>query len=235
MPLFGPKNPQIASTQDILQFAQIRDNTAILRDGNLRQIILCSSINFALKSEQEQNAIIFQFQGFLNSLSFPIQILMQSKQLDLTNYLAKLEKIAAAQTNGLLKAQTTDYIDFIGKIIVRQNIMDKRFYVVIPYMLPVNLNTVKASSSKNAPKTTITPENFQKYKIELEQRVQVVQNGLETLGIRSATLNTQQIIELLYGVYNPEEASKEKIVEAEALSGQVVSSELLRPQQQEKS
>jgi hypothetical protein len=225
MGFFGPKNP-IGSTQDILKFAEIRDNTVILKDGNLRQIVLCSSINFALKSEQEQTAIIFQYQNFLNSLTFPIQILMQSKRLDLSNYLANLEKIGNTQTNELLKAQTLDYVHFVTRLIELANIMDKRFFVVVPLMMPVKIG-VGGAKAKNV---VYSPEEFSGYKVELEQRVQVVSAGLNSMGIRTATLNTQQIIELLYGVYNPEEASKEKIVEAESLQGEVVSSELLMPE-----
>src|SRR3972149_972341 len=101
MSLFGPKQP-VGSTQEALKFAEIRERTIILKDGNLRQVLLCSSINFALKSEQEQNALIFQYQNFLNSLEFPIQILMQSKKLDLSGYLTKLEARSNEQTNELL-------------------------------------------------------------------------------------------------------------------------------------
>jgi type IV secretory pathway VirB4 component len=220
--LFGP--PKTGSTQDILKFAEIRDNTIILKDGNFRQVVLCSSINFALKSEQEQTAIIYQYQNFLNSLNFPIQILMHSKRLDLSNYLANLEKIGNLQKNELLKAQTLDYISFVKRLIDLANIMDKRFFIVVPYMAPP-----KVATSKKSQKIVYSPTDFEKYKTELEQRVQVIQSGLSGIGIRTATLNTQQLIELMYGVYNPEEASKEKIVEATELSGEVVSSELLRP------
>jgi type IV secretory pathway VirB4 component len=222
--LFGPKKP--GSTQEILKFAEIRDNTIILKDGNLRQVVLCSSINFALKSDQEQTAIIYQYQNFLNSLTFPVQILMQSKKLDLSNYLANLEKIGNTQTNELLKVQTLDYVSFVKRLIELANIMDKRFYIIVPFMVPPRAPGV---SGKKEQKIVYSPEEFQKYKTELEQRTQVIQAGLNGLSIRTATLNTQQIIELLYGVYNPEEANKEKIIEAEQLQGEVVSSELLRP------
>ena len=226
MGFFDAKKP--GSTQEILKFAEIRDNTVILKDGNLRQIMLCSSINFALKSEQEQTAIIYQYQNFLNSLSFPVQIVMQSKKLDLSNYLANLEKIGNTQTNELLKVQTLDYVSFVKRLIELANIMDKRFYIVIPLMVPLAANTPKVAGKK-AQKIVYSPEQFKKYKTELEQRTQVIQSGLTAMGIRTATLNTQQIIELMYGVYNPEEANKEKIIEAAELQGDVVTSELLRP------
>jgi len=223
---FDAKKP--GSTQEILKFAEIRDNTVILKDGNLRQIMLCSSINFALKSEQEQTAIIYQYQNFLNSLVFPVQIVMQSKKLDLANYLTNLEKIGNTQTNELLKVQTLDYVSFVKRLIELANIMDKRFYIVVPFMIPPRVNPPKTSGKKTQT-IVYSPEEFKKYKTELEQRTQVIQSGLNGMGIRTATLNTQQIIELLYGVYNPEEANKEKIIEARELQGDVVSSELLRP------
>lgn len=223
MPLFGPKQ-QVGSTQDALKFAEIHNDTIILKDGNLRQVLLCSSINFALKSEQEQNAIIFAYQNFLNSLSFPIQILMQSKKLDLSNYLNKLSEKAAGQANELLRAQTLDYIDFIKRLINLANIMDKRFYVIVPYMVPPKIEPLK-NPIQNQP-LALSSEEFAAYKKELEQRVQVIESGLGSIGIRTALLNTQQLIELLYGVYNPEEAHKEKLTEAENLTGEVVKSEI---------
>lgn len=232
MALFS-KNKEIGATQDALPFAEIRDGTVVLKDANLRKILLCSSINFSLKSEEEQNAIIFQYQNFLNSLDFPIQILMQSKRLDLSNYLAKLDKRAGEQTNELLRLQTTDYIEFIKRLINLANIMDKRFYVVVSYLVPPKMNTPKMPSvgKKEAPPPILSEEEFQQYSKEMDQRVQVIQSGLGSIGIRSALLSTQQIIELLYGVYNPEESSKQKITTAEELQGEMVESEVFRPQE----
>lgn len=226
MGLFGPKE-EVGSTQDALKFAEIHNDTIILKDGNLRQVLLCSSINFALKSEQEQNAIVFAYQNFLNSLNFPIQILMQSKKLDLSNYLAKLSEKANSQTNELLRAQTLDYIDFIKRLINLANIMDKRFYVVVSYLVPPKIDPLKNPIQGASPLMISTTE-FDTYKKELEQRVQVIESGLGSIGVRTALLNTQQLIELLYGVYNPEEAYKEKLTDVDNLTGEVVSSELLQ-------
>ena len=228
MALFGNKQQQIGSTQDALKFSEIHDGVVILKDGNLRQIILCTSVNFSLKSEQEQTAIVFQYQTFLNSLDFPIQILMQSKRIDLTNYIANLEKQANKQTNELLHMQTVDYIDFIKRLINIANIMDKRFYVIVPYLVPVKINTglPGTKGAKNVAKTQLTTNEFSKYKKELDQRVQVISSGLGSIGIRSALLNTQQVIELLYGVYNPEESNKQKITNTDELKGEVVEAQL---------
>lgn len=230
MGLFGPKQP-VGSTQDALKFAEIHNDTIVLKDGNLRQILLCSSINFALKSEQEQNSIIYAYQNFLNSLNFPIQIVMQSKKLDLSNYLAKLTEKANTQTNELLRAQTLDYIDFIKRLINLANIMDKRFYVVVPFIIPPKIGPQNPLATGNQAKTLLTNDEFENYKKELEQRLQVIESGLGGIGIRTAKLNTQQLIELMYGVYNPEEASKEKLIEAENLTGEVVKSELMKKEE----
>lgn len=216
-----PKNKPIPSTQGVLRFSEIRDSVVITKNGELRKILMTSSINFALKSEQEQNAIIFAYQNFLNSLEFPVQILMQSKKLDLGNYLGKLKDAGNSQTNELLRMQTLDYVDFIARLINIANIMDKKFYVVIPFIPPPKMQQQKT--------TMITVAEFEKYKVELNQRVQTVQSGLGSVGIRSAELNTQQIIELLYGIYNPQEATKQKITEATNLTSNVVKSELERP------
>lgn len=225
MPLFGPKKP-VGSTQEVIKFAEIREGVVILKDGNLRQVLLCSSVNFDLKSEQEQDAIIYRYQSFLNSLEFPIQILMQSKKLDLSNYLAKLDKVSKEQTNELLKYQTEDYVDFVRKLVDVANIMDKRFYVVVPYLVPPKISPLGKKSESAA---VLNYDEFKKYKTELEQRIQVVQGGLNSIGVRTAVLDTQQLIELYYNVYNPEEGSKEKLINAGELQGEVVSSELSRP------
>lgn len=225
MSIFGPKK-QVGSTQETLKFAEIHNDTVILKDGNLRQVLLCSSINFALKSEQEQNAIVYAYQNFLNSLNFPIQILMQSKKLDLSNYLKKLTEQAGAQQNELLRSQTLDYIDFIKRLINLANIMDKRFYVVVPFIVPPKIGPTNPLALGNAPQTLLSNDEFLTHSKELEQRVQVIESGLGTIGIRTAKLNTQQLIELLYSIYNPEEANKEKLTEAENLTGDIVKSEL---------
>jgi hypothetical protein len=222
------KKEEIGSTQEALKFAEIRDGIVVLKDGNLRQILLCSSINFSLKSEMEQTALIFAYQNFLNSLTFPVQILMQSKKLDLSNYLAMLEKKAAGQTNELLRLQTKDYTDFIKRLINLANIMDKRFYTVIPFLIPPKINA--SPMGKSASQPILSEEEFNQYKKELEQRVEVVQSGLGSIGIRTVLLDTQQIIELLYSVYNLEEANKEKIPEAGELQSEIVESAVLKPE-----
>ena len=226
MALFS-KPPQVASTQEILRFAEIHDSIVITKTGELRVILMVSSINFALKSEQEQTAIVFAYQNFLNSLEFPIQIVMQSKKLDLFNYLAKLKKVSQTQTNELLRMQTTDYMDFISRLINVANIMDKKFFVVIPFK-PIPKVGVSLPS-KQTPGPSMTLTDFNQYKEILTQRVQVIESGLGSIGVRCAQLNTQQIIELFYGIYNPDEAAKQKLTKVEELTTQVVESEIEKP------
>lgn len=226
MALWGKTN-KVASTQGILKFSEIHDGIIITKTGELRTILMVSSINFALKSEQEQTAIIFAYQNFLNSLEFPIQIVMQSKKLDLSNYLVKLKKSAGEQTNELLRVQTTDYIEFISRLINIANIMDKKFYVVVPFLPPPKMQ--QGIPGKNQATPQITKEEFQTYKQELTQRMQVVQGGLGAIGIRCAQLDSQQVIELLYGIYNPEESSKQKLTQIDNLTSQVVESTIEKP------
>ena len=237
MALWAKEPQQPSSTQEHLRFAEIRDSLIITKVGELRAVLLASSINFALKSEQEQNAIIFAYQNFLNSLNFPLQIVMQSKKLDLSKYLAKLQEVSNSQTNELLRLQTVDYIDFIKRLINIANIMDKKFYVVVPYLPPPKIQAPTKILKKptEASPIQITIEEFSMYKKELTQRIQVIQSGLGSIGLRSAQLNTQQIIELLYGIYNPEEASKEKLIEYENLITPLVESEIEKPEPKEKN
>jgi len=230
MALWGKKKSQpIPSTQEVLRFAEIRDGIIITKNGELRSILMTSSINFALKSEQEQNAIVFAYQNFLNSLEFPVQILMQSKKLDLSNYLGKLKEAGNSQTNELLRMQTLDYTDFVERLINIANIMDKKFYVIVPYMPPPKMQSVPTFGGKSQQTALMSLEEFNSHKEELAQRVQVAQGGLGSVGIRSALLNTQQVIELMYSIYNPEESSKQKLTPTDQLTTNVVQSELEKP------
>lgn len=215
-------------TQQYLDISEIRDGVIITRDGGLRAVLLATSINFALKSEQEQNAIVGQYQLFLNSLNFPLQIVMQSRKLDLTNYLKKLEDKLDTQKNELIKIQITDYVAFIRKLITVANIMDKKFYAVVQFN-PPNLQKRNLFDKIFHPGSTlsvkISTDEFKIYRQELMERVNVIVNGLGSLEVRSAMLNTQQVIELFYGLYNPEEAAKERLIEEKALESPLISKE----------
>lgn len=220
------------STQEHLRIAEIRDGILILTNGELRQVVLVSSVNFALKSEDEQNAIVFQYQNFLNSLSFPIQIVMQSRRLDLAPYLGKLAERLESEQNELIRLQIADYIEFIKRLLSVANIMDKNFFVVVPFSPPVTkkggmMSQIFGSPKRQQPK--IPADQFAQYKQALGQRVNVITSGLASVGLRSAVLTTQQLVELFYATYNPEEATKERLTYTQLLSAPIVRREAEGP------
>jgi hypothetical protein len=217
-----------ASTQEHLRIAEIRDGVIILTSGELRQVLLVSSINFALKSEDEQNAIVFQFQNFLNSLTFPIQIVMQSRRLDLAPYLGQLQERMDNEQNELIRLQIADYIEFIKRLLSVANIMDKNFFVVVPFSPPATkkgglFSQIFGSSKRLQPR--FPADLFATYKQQLTQRVSVVSSGLSSIGLRSALLTTQQLVELFYAAYNPEEATKERLTYTQLLAAPIVKRE----------
>lgn len=214
------------ATQQNIDIAGIRDGIIILRDGGYRLILQTSAVNFSLKSEEEQNSIIFQYQSFLNSLHFPIEIVMQSKKLDLTPYLKKIKDKMQKQNNELLRVQMQDYMEFVSKLINIANIMKKSFYVVVPYE-PINLKNAtlidKLFRNKPTGPVRISESEFESHKDELMQRANVVASGLGGIGLHCTQLSTEQIIEVFYKIYNPEVAGKERVEEANLLTSQVVS------------
>ena len=203
---------QSKTTQEFVPIQEIRDGIVILKDGSMRAIILASSLNFALKSGDEQNAIIAQFQNFINSLDFSVQIFVQSKRLDIRPYIALLEERYKEQITELMKIQTREYIEFIRTFVDNSNIMTKGFFLVIPYM-PALLNTSKNPLSsiikkKGSEDKTLENEKFEEYRSQLEQRVGVVEQGLVRCGIRVAELGTEEVVELYYKIFNPGETEK---------------------------
>ncbi len=218
---------KVAPTQEHLDIAEIKEGIVILKSGAMRMILMVSSINFALKSEQEQNAIISSYQNFINSLTFPVQIIMQSRRLDLDRYIIKLNQRLAKEVNPLIQLQTQDYIEFINRLISIANIMDKRFYIVIPFS-PTNVAQQglfnKLFGGKSA-KPSFSDAQFKSYKEELAQRANVITSGLSAMGVRAVPLTTQQVVELFYSTYNPEESTKERLDEVENLESAVVEKE----------
>ncbi len=184
-----------ASASDFTQIREIRDNIVILNDGGMRVLLSSSSINLSLKGEDEQMSIITGFQNFLNSLDFNIQIFMQSKRLDIRNYINLLKSREQDVKEDLLKIQIKEYIKFIQKFIDEQNIMTKSFYIVVPYNIP----SVTDSVSK------ISDSEFLKSQNQLMQRVSIVISGLIPLGLKVNILNTEELIPLFYKLYNPGE------------------------------
>jgi type IV secretory pathway VirB4 component len=200
------------STQDFVPVSQVRDGIVVLKDGTLRAILLASSINFALKSEDEQTAFIVQFQNFLNSLDFSCEIFVQSRMLDIRPYIATLEVQYKTQLDDLMRVQIREYIEFIKSFTEAANIMTKSFFVVVPYSpTAVVQQTAMAKLNPFAKKKTDTAaENrtFEEHVSQLEQRISIVQQGLVRTGVRTVQLGTEEAIELLYKMFNPGEDSK---------------------------
>jgi hypothetical protein len=205
-----PKKPQLKSTQSFLQMYDIRDDTLIMNDGTLRAIIAVSSTNFDLKNQDEQNALIYNYQRFLNSLDFPVQILMQSRRMDISVYLEKLKQLMEKQTNELLRIQTGEYIEFIDRLVEAANVMNKSFYCVIPYSMsifpPAGGLFSRLLGTGQRQQVSQRLENFEKHKVSLAERVSTVMNNLSGIGLRVVRLNSEQVIELLYNSYNFESA-----------------------------
>jgi len=202
---------QNKTTQEFVPIREIRDGIVILKDGGMRAVIMASSLNFALKSQDEQNAIILQFQNFLNSLDFSIQIFIQSKKLDIQPYISLLEERYKEQTGELMKIQTREYIEFIKTFTEGSNIMTKSFFIVIPYTPATIGNSHFAGKlmGKNQDEMkTRQAESFEEHKSQLEQRISVVEQGLVRSGVRVVQLGTEEIVELYYKIFNPGETEK---------------------------
>lgn len=204
------------ATQDFVPIQEVRDGIVILKDGSLRTLLMASSINLALKSQDEQQAIIAQFQNFLNSLEFTVQFFIESRDLDIRPYIALLEERYAAELDDLMKIQIREYITFIKDFTERSNIMTKNFFIVVPYdpalvtrktgiagTLSALLPTKKASDTNLAVDT-----QFEEYRTQLEQRVSVIEQGLVRTGVRVVSLGTEEVIELFYKLFNPGELEK---------------------------
>lgn len=224
LPLFSSKlanKKKAGSTQLYLDIAEIKEEVVVLKNGALRAVLMVSSINFALKSEDEQKAIIYAFQGFLNSLDFPIQIVIHSRKLDIDPYLEKLEKKGHEQTNELLRIQTEEYRDYIQKLIDIANVMTKNFFIVVPFALGKKKERPwdkLIAAIKQSEIIRYRRKEFEKHKTELLKRVDHVISGLGGVGIRCARLNTQELIDLFYHIYNPETSRREDLPDMEELA-----------------
>ncbi len=205
------------SSQEFVQIKEIRDGIVVLKDGGLRAILMTSSINFALKSEDNQQAILAQFQNFLNSLDFSLEIVVQSRRFDIKPYVALLEERVKGQKNELLNLQTREYISFIKKFSEGTNIMNKTFFVVVAYspaIVEMRAGSggiaMKVKEGFGGKKHTEAErgKGFEEHRTQLEQRVSVVEQGLIRTGIRVAQLGTEEVVDLFYQLFNPGEAEK---------------------------
>ena len=209
------------TTQKYLDISEIRDNVLLMKDGTLRSVILVSSLNFALKSEDEQNAIVSSYVSFLNNLEYPLQIINQSREFKIDSYLETLEQKRKEQTNELLRVQTAEYLSYIRELISLGKIMNKRFYVVVTY----NPLSNKQKSFFSRLLETFRPvtllrlkdELFERRRRDLSARTEQIAGGLQSMGLTSVILDTQSIIELFYNTYNPETSPNEKLVEVNKL------------------
>lgn len=211
------------ATQEFVPIKEVRDGIIILKDGSMRAIVICSSLNFSLKSEDERNAILLQFQDFLNSLDFSIEIVVQSRKLDIRPYIALLEAQEKNQTNNLMRIQVREYIEFVKSFTENTNIMTKNFFIVVPYSQAI-INTKSSSGGlgsivsqfgigggKKGPTPAATAAanaGFEESRTQLEERLSVVEQGLVRSGIRAARLGNEEVIELFYKAFNPGETEK---------------------------
>lgn len=200
------------STQDFVPIREVRDGVVVLKDKSMRAVLLASSINFALKSEDEQTAFIVQFQNFLNSLDFSVQIFVQSRMLDIRPYLATLEVQLKEQLDDLMRIQIREYIDFVKSFTEAANIMTKNFFVVVPYtpaIVDVGSSIMPQMPWNKKKKNTVEMNrSFEEAVSQLEQRIAIVQQGLVRTGVRTVQLGTEEAIELLYKMFNPGEEGK---------------------------
>ena len=213
-------NKPSASTQAYLDIAEIKEDTVVMRDGSLRAVLVVSSINFSLKSGDEQNALISAYQNFLNALEFPIEILMQSRKLDIHAYLDKLRSTMQQQTNELLRLQTQEYIEYISKLIEFASIMNKTFYVIIPLTtqgMKTGMFSKFASLFSPAKSISADKMGFENSREELSKRVNQVASGLGSMGLKTLSLSTEELVELMYNSYNLNTASPIKIKSVEDL------------------
>ncbi len=196
----------VGATQQFVPVKEIRNGIIVLKDDSYRGVLICSSVNFGLKSADEQHAIILGFQNFLNVLDFSIQIVVNSRKMDLRPYLALLSEKAAGQETELMRIQLHEYIEFIRSFTDQANIMTKSFYVVVPYSPRVSpVNAVGFLHRGNPVAANAADLSFEENRAQLEQRLALVASGLGSSGIRAVPLGTEEIIELLYRSFNPGE------------------------------
>lgn len=194
--------PQPKATQLFVPVKEVRNGVIILKEGGYRGILMCSSINFALKSEDEQKAIIGGFQNFLNTLDFTVEIVVHSRKMDIRPYLALLAGRMETQTNELMRLQLREYIQFIRGFMDSTSIMTKLFYIVVPYAPAAGKSVAGAVSFLSHPGGSHSNDPFEDDRVQLEQRMALAAGGLASSGLRAVPLGTEEIIELLYRSFN---------------------------------
>ncbi len=201
-----------SSSQKLVPIEDIHDGVVILKNKSMRMILMASSINFALKSEEEQVGVIMQFQNFLNSLEFTTQIYIQSRRLDIKPYLSLLQTRLNADVSDLMHIQIQEYMEFIKNFTENTNIMSKTFFIVVPYYPNISTENItggvfsKEKTSEEKEKTSL--ERFEEGRSQLEQRANIVRQGLARTGIRVTPIGTEEIVELFYKIFNPSDINR---------------------------
>lgn len=209
------------STQQFLEIVEVKEDCVVLKDGTIRAVLLVSSVNFALKSDEEQNAIIQAYMSFVNSLDFPLQVVIQSRRLNIAKYLEKLATVEKNQTNDLLRMQISEYRQYIRELVELGDIMSKRFYAVVQYD-PLSdrqkgfFNRLR-EALRPSNLVRLNQERFQHHRHELMQRVEHVISELNSMSLEVAVLDTQSLIELYYNSYNPDIAALAPLAAVEDL------------------
>ncbi len=189
-----------SSTQEFLEIKEIKEGVVVLKNKSLRGVLMVSSLNFALKSDDEQQAIIYQFQSFLNSLDFSVQIVIQSRILNITGYLEKLKKLETTQKNELMKIQTSNYRKFINELIATRQVLTKSFFIIVPFTL------IEMPKIGTRQEVKFDEEKFQRAKSQLWQRMEFVASGLRRCGLKCTFLDSLELTELFWSLYHPEES-----------------------------
>ncbi len=210
------KKASAKATQQLIRVAEIRDGVAILNNGTMRMTLMVSSVNFALKSQEEQDAIVYAYQDFLNSLDYPLQITVSSRKMDITPYLEQVRELRDKQQNELLRLQMDEYINFVGELVKNSNIMTKSFFVTVPFSVQQSkkgnpLENIFKGAKGAAGKHTVTDEEFEHNRAQLLQRVNQIAMGLRGMGLRVVPLQTQELLELYYNMYNPTTSRNQRL------------------------
>jgi len=231
----GKRKKPSTTTQNALQLAEIRDGVVIMNDGSFRSVVMAKSINFDLMSPEEREAVEYAYASFLNSLYFPIQISIRSTRVDIRSYLEKLDKLRLELDNMLLALLMEDYVNFIAQLAEESNIMDKQFYIVVPYYPAITtqaaieggkkvfgklFDSFKQGPSKSV--ITINEAVLEEGKTELRNRVQAVTGALQQVGVQTVALDTKELSELFYNAYNPDTATRQQLVDFSSLSSAVI-------------
>jgi len=200
-----------SATQEFVPIERVRDGIIVLKTGELRSILITNSLNLGLKSEDEQQAVLVQFQAFLNSLDFPVEFFVQSRRLNIKPYIELLQERSTQVKEDLLKIQIHEYMGFITKFTNESNIMTKHFFITVPY-INTSAQSIKAPSSllsmTGSETVSLTQDGFESSRIQLEQRVSTVMQGLSRFGLRAQRLDTEEVVELFYKLFNPGEGDR---------------------------